>query len=444
MERVFLEINAVLVAVIVMIILCLMRLNVVLSIFIGALTGGLLSGMSVDKVISTFGKTIVDGSEVALSYALLGGFAALISYSGITDYIVGKIITSMKKENSQKSRVKIKILLVAVLLVISVLSQNIIPVHIAFIPILIPPLLSLFNELQMDRRLIATVIGFGLCFPYILFPYGYGHIFQSIIFDAFGKANVDIEFNSIWKAMLIPSMGYVFGLIVAIIMYWKPRTYKTIKVEEDEEMKTLKPYPLIVTGLAILGTFVVQTLTESMIFGALAGILIFFFSGLYNWRDLDAKLVEGIQIMAYIGVVILTANGFAGVMSATNEVSSLVKGLATITGDNKAFSIIMMYIIGLIVTLGIGSSFATIPIIASLFIPFGQEIGLSTMALIAVIGTAGALGDSGSPASDSTLGPTAGLNVDGEHDHIRDTCIPNFLIYNMPLIIFGFIAAMVL
>ncbi|MCY1050561.1 sodium:proton antiporter, partial [Mammaliicoccus sciuri] len=110
------EINAVLVAVIVMIILCLMRLNVVLSIFIGALTGGLLSGMSVDKVISTFGKTIIDGSEVALSYALLGGFAALISYSGITDYIVGKIITSMKKENSQKSRLKIKILLVAVLL----------------------------------------------------------------------------------------------------------------------------------------------------------------------------------------------------------------------------------------------------------------------------------------------------------------------------------------
>jgi hypothetical protein len=33
-----------------------------------------------------------------------------------------------------------------------------------------------------------------------------------------------------------------------------------------------------------------------------------------------------------------------------------------------------------------------------------------TMALIALIGTASALGDSGSPASDSTLGPTAGLN----------------------------------
>lgn len=433
-----------LVAVIIMIILCLLRLNVVLSIFIGALVGGLLSGMSLDKVIATFGTSIVDGAEVALSYALLGGFAALISYSGITDYIVGKIIQSVKKENSKDSRVKIKIILVASLLVISILSQNIIPVHIAFIPILIPPLISLFNELEMDRRLIATVIGFGLCFPYILLPYGYGHIFQSIIFDSFEKTNIDIAFNDIWKAMLIPSMGYVFGLILAIIIYWKPRKYKKIKVEEDEENGKLETYPLVVTVIAILATFIVQTFTESMIFGALAGILIFFFSGLYKWRDLDAKLVEGIQIMAYIGVVILSANGFAGVMNETHEVGALVKSLATITGDNKAFSIIMMYLIGLVVTLGIGSSFATIPIIASLFIPFGQEIGLSAMALIAVIGTAGALGDSGSPASDSTLGPTAGLNVDGEHDHIRDTCIPNFLIYNIPLIIFGFIAAMVL
>ena len=438
------ELNAVLVAVIIMIILCLLRLNVVLSIFIGALVGGLLSGMSLDKVIATFGTSIVDGAEVALSYALLGGFAALISYSGITDYIVGKIIQSVKKENSKDSRVKIKIILVASLLVISILSQNIIPVHIAFIPILIPPLISLFNELEMDRRLIATVIGFGLCFPYILLPYGYGHIFQSIIFDSFEKTNIDIAFNDIWKAMLIPSMGYVFGLILAIIIYWKPRKYKKIKVEEDEEIGKLETYPLVVTVIAILATFIVQTFTESMIFGALAGILIFFFSGLYKWRDLDAKLVEGIQIMAYIGVVILSANGFAGVMNETHEVGALVKSLATITGDNKAFSIIMMYLIGLVVTLGIGSSFATIPIIASLFIPFGEEIGLSAMALIAVIGTAGALGDSGSPASDSTLGPTAGLNVDGEHDHIRDTCIPNFLIYNIPLIIFGFIAAMVL
>ncbi|HDA6774955.1 TPA: Na+/H+ antiporter family protein [Staphylococcus aureus] len=437
-------INAVVIAVILMIVLCLCRLNVVISLFISALVGGLISGMSIEKVINVFGKNIVDGAEVALSYALLGGFAALISYSGITDYLVGKIINAIHAENSRWSRVKVKVTIIIALLAMSIMSQNLIPVHIAFIPIVIPPLLSLFNDLKIDRRLIGLIIGFGLCFPYVLLPYGFGQIFQQIIQSGFAKANHPIEFNMIWKAMLIPSMGYIVGLLIGLYVYRKPREYETRKISDSDNVTELKPYILIVTIVAILATFLVQTFTDSMIFGALAGVLVFFISRAYNWYELDAKFVEGIKIMAYIGVVILTANGFAAVMNATGDIDELVKTLTSITGDNKLFSIIMMYVIGLIVTLGIGSSFATIPIIASLFIPFGASIGLDTMALIALIGTASALGDSGSPASDSTLGPTAGLNVDGQHDHIRDTCVPNFLFYNIPLMIFGTIAAMVL
>ena len=437
-------INAVVIAVILMIVLCLCRLNVVISLFISALVGGVVSGMSIEKVINVFGKNIVDGAEVALSYALLGGFAALISYSGITDYLVGKIINAIHAENSRWSRDKVNVTISIALLAMSIMSQNLIPVHIAFIPIVIPPLLSLFNDLKIDRRLIGLIIGFGLCFPYVLLPYGFGQIFQQIIQSGFAKANHPIEFNMIWKAMLIPSMGYIVGLLIGLYVYRKPREYETRKISDSDNVTELKPYILIVTIVAILATFLVQTFTDSMIFGALAGVLVFFISRAYNWYELDAKFVEGIKIMAYIGVVILTANGFAGVMNATGDIDELVKTLTSITGDNKLFSIIVMYVIGLIVTLGIGSSFATIPIIASLFIPFGASIGLDTMALIALIGTASALGDSGSPASDSTLGPTAGLNVDGQHDHIRDTCVPNFLFYNIPLMIFGTIAAMVL
>ena len=441
---VLLMINAVVIAVILMIILCLCRLNVVISLFISALVGGILSGMSVEKVISIFGKNIVDGAEVALSYSLLGGFAALISYSGITDYLVGKIINAIHSENSRLSRIKVKIIIIVALLAMSIMSQNLIPVHIAFIPIVIPPLLSLFNDLNIDRRLIGLVIGFGLCWPYVLIPYGFGQIFHQIIQSGFQKAHHPIEFNMIWKAMLIPSMGYIVGLILGLIVYRKPRKYEERNINDRATVTEVKPYILVVTIIAILATFIVQTLTDSMIFGALAGVLVFFISRAYSWHELGEQFVDGIKIMAYIGVVILTANGFAGVMNATGDIDNLVKSLTSITGDHKLLSIVIMYIIGLIVTLGIGSSFATIPIIASLFIPFGSSIGLDTMALIALIGTASALGDSGSPASDSTLGPTAGLNMDGQHDHIRDTCIPNFLFYNIPLIIFGTIAAMVL
>ena len=179
-------INAVVIAVILMIVLCLCRLNVVISLFISALIGGLISGMSVESH-QCFGKNITDGAEVALSYALLGGFAALISYSGITDYLVGKIIEGIHSENSRLSRIKVKVIIILALLAMSIMSQNLIPVHIAFIPIVIPPLISLFNDLKIDRRLIGLVIGFGLCWPYVLLPYGFGQIFHQIIQSGFQK-----------------------------------------------------------------------------------------------------------------------------------------------------------------------------------------------------------------------------------------------------------------
>ena len=436
--------NAVLIAVLVMVILSLCRLNVVLSLFIGALAGGLVSGLGIDKTIVTFTGGIVDGSEVALSYALLGGFAAILSYSGITDYFVEKIINMLKKDNTVKTRTVTKVTILVSLIIISCMSQNILPVHIAFIPIIIPPLLSLFNELKIDRRLIAVILTFGLNFPNVLMPYGFGYIFHGIIKKGFDKANHPIEMNQIFPAMIIPSLGFIIGLIIAFIIFRKPREYKMIQFKEEVTRKVLKPYVVMVSIVAIVATFLVQLTTESMIFGALAGIMVFFLSFAFEWKTLDEELVSGIKIMAYIGVVMLTANGFASVMSETGDVERLVADMVNFTSGSKVLTIIFMLIVGLIVTLGIGSSFATIPIIAALFIPLGESIGLSTAAIIAVIGTAGALGDAGSPASDSTLGPTAGLNMDGQHNHIWDTCVPTFLLFNIPLIICGFIAAMIL
>jgi hypothetical protein len=110
-------------------------------------------------------------------------------------------------------------------------------------------------------------------------------------------------------------------------------------------------------------------------------------------------------------------------------------------GDNRSLAALIMLVVGLLITMGIGSSFSTIPIIAPIYVPLCLALGFSPLATVAIIGTAGALGDAGSPASDSTLGPTSGLNADGQHDHIWDSVVPTFLHYNLPLIAFGWLAA---
>ncbi|MBR0072092.1 MAG: sodium:proton antiporter, partial [Campylobacter sp.] len=110
----------------------------------------------------------------------------------------------------------------------------------------------------------------------------------------------------------------------------------------------------------------------------------------------------------------------------------------------KFGGVLLMILIGLVITMGIGSSFGTIPIIATIYCPLALELGFSAAATILIIGIAAGIGDAGSPASDSTLGPTAGLNADGQHNHIYDTCVPTFLFFNIPLIVFGVVFAMFL
>ena len=82
-------------------------------------------------------------------------------------------------------------------------------------------------------------------------------------------------------------------------------------------------------------------------------------------------------------------------------------------GVSKALGVSVMLLVGLLITMGIGTSFGTIPVVAAIYIPLCIKLGLSVEGSVIVLAAAAALGDAGSPASDSTLGPTSGLNADG-------------------------------
>ncbi|SEM61438.1 hypothetical protein SAMN05192533_10474 [Mesobacillus persicus] len=436
--------NAVMIAVLVMLILSLFRVNVVLSLIFGSLVGGLTGGLGLEKTIEVFANGLGGSAEVALSYALLGGFAVAISATGLPNLLVDWMIGLIGQNGDKKAKIYSKVLIIFLIGLMAIFSQNLIPIHIAFIPILIPPLLFILNELNIDRRLIATVLTFGLTAPYILLPAGFGLIFQGILQTNMADSGLVVDLKDIPVAMLIPVAGMLVGLLIAIfISYRKPRSYEqknTISVEKIVYSKR----GIIFAVIGIVAALAVQIITGSMIMGALSGIVVIYLSGAIKWRDADHLLTEGMKMMAFIGFVMLAAFGFADVLKETGHVAGLVEWSAAAIGNNQALAAIMMLIVGLLVTMGIGSSFSTIPVIATIFVPLCIELGFSPMATIAIVGTAAALGDAGSPASDSTLGPTAGLNVDGQHNHIWDTCVPTFIHYNIPLIVFGWIAAMVL
>ncbi|MCL5425644.1 Na+/H+ antiporter family protein [Halomonas sp. NPDC076908] len=446
--------NAVILAVLVMVALSLARVSVVFALVVGALVGGLVGGLSLEQTLDAFNEGVGGGAQVALAYATLGAFAVAISRSGLPDMLANRLITLLGKETTAAHQARVKMLLLTAVLLVAISSQNAIPVHIAFIPVLIPPLLTVMNRLRLDRRAVACALTFGLTAPYMLLPVGFGAIFLNDILlanlnSAGEPLGLEITRGMVPMAMAIPVGGMALGLIVALLWsYRRPRDYQAqdIAANVSEGHTPAKPHMLglVMSGVAIVAALGLQLYSGSMILGGLVGIGLLSLGGIFKWREADDLFTSGMRMMALIGFIMISAAGFAEVMKTTGEIDALVSGAFAIFGDNRGLAALVMLLVGLFITLGIGSSFSTIPIIAAIFVPLAVQFGFSPMATVVLVGTAAALGDAGSPASDSTLGPTSGLNVDRQHDHMWDSVVPTFLHYNIPLVGFGWLAAMML
>ena len=433
--------NPVVLSVLIMTVLCLLKLNVIISLIVAALAGGMLAGMPISEVMKTLIGGMGGNAETALSYILIGAFAAAVTTTGAADLLTRKVGGLMKKKS---------FVLVLIIAAVSSLSQNAIPVHIAFIPILIPPLLALFNKLNIDRRAVATALTFGLKAPYVALPVGFGLMFHNIIRDEMNANGLEITTSMVYKVMWIPGLAMVLGLLIAVFYtYRKPRSYNNdlaiaeIAVTVEKEETEVNRIGVVASLVGAIAALYIQIELKSLPLGALVGLLIILMSGAIKFKDIDKFINSGIGMMGFIAFVMLVASGYGSVIRATGGVELLVATLSGVMAT-KFIGATVMIILGLIITMGIGTSFGTIPIIAAIYVPLAAALGFSIPATILLIGTAAALGDAGSPVSDSTLGPTAGLNADGQHDHIWDTCVPTFIHYNIPLVIFGIIGALLL
>lgn len=424
--------NPAIVSIIMLCILCLKKVNVLLAIIVSTIVAGLLSGMDVKRVMDVFISGMGGNSETALSYILLGAFAATMAHSGFTNKLSEKITKIIHGK---------KYILLLVLTLIAIASQNIVPIHIAFIPIIIPPLLATMNKLQIDRRAVASVLAFGLKMPYITIPVGFGLIFQNLIADNMIQNGANVLREDIWKYTSILGLAMVVGLLFAIfVTYRKKRQYENLPLAITVPQVTeCSKYTTWVVVLAAIITFIVQLLTHSLPLGALVGLGVIFSLKIIPKNKMDHMMNEGIYLMGYVAFVMLVAAGFASVLKESGAIESLVTFVISIMPENIVLISFIVLLLGLFITIGIGTSFGTIPILAVLFVPICLKTGFNIPQIVVLLAAAAALGDAGSPASDTTLGPTSGLNADGQHNHIFDTCIPTFVHYNLALILFALI-----
>lgn len=427
--------NPAFVAIICMCVLSLLRLNVMLSMISATLIAGLMGGLGITESFNVMIDGMKGNLNIALSYILLGALAVAIAKSNLIKVALNKLIGLMDYKRST---------FCFLIAFIACFSQNLVPVHIAFIPILIPPLLHLMNRLELDRRAVACALTFGLQAPYLVLPVGFGLIFQTTILEQLKANGVSTTIAQITGVMWIAGLAMVAGLFLAVLtLYKKPRRYKEKSFNIEDYASLKLNYHDYLTFIGIIVAFVIQLATDSMPLAAFLALAIILLGRGIKFKETDSLMDDSVKMMAFIAFVMLVASGFGEVLQKVHAIDGLVNAITSVI-QGKFLGAFLMLVVGLFITMGIGTSFGTIPIIAVFYVPLCAKLGFSIESTILLIGIAAALGDAGSPASDSTMGPTCGLNADNQHNHIYDTCVPTFLVYNLPLIVFGVVGALLL
>ncbi|MFP6290814.1 Na+/H+ antiporter family protein [Helicobacter pylori] len=427
--------NPAFVAIICMCVLSLLRLNVMLSMISTTLIAGLMGGLGITESFNVMIDGMKGNLNIALSYILLGALAVAIAKSNLIKVALSKLIGLMDYKRST---------FCFLIAFIACFSQNLVPVHIAFIPILIPPLLHLMNRLELDRRAVACALTFGLQAPYLVLPVGFGLIFQTTILEQLKANGVSTTIAQITGVMWIAGLAMVVGLLLAVLtLYKKPRRYKEKSFNIENYASLKLNYHDYLTFIGIIVAFAIQLATDSMPLAAFLALAIILLGRGIKFKETDSLMDDSVKMMAFIAFVMLVASGFGEVLQKVHAIEGLVNAITSVV-QGKLLGAFLMLVVGLFITMGIGTSFGTIPIIAVFYVPLCAKLGFSTESTILLIGIAAALGDAGSPASDSTMGPTCGLNADNQHNHIYDTCVPTFLVYNLPLIVFGVLGALLL
>lgn len=415
--------NPILVSVALMIALCLLRANVFLSIVIASMVCGLLGGGTPAEVFAVFVEGASANSSLILSMLLFGIVVEGIRRSGLGEALAPRL-SALAGER--------KWLMLLFLFLFGMLAESVFMLGPTAVPLVVPPLLAYANAHRIDRRCIAAVVIGGLQLGYSCVPLGFGLAFHQIVASAVTEGGLPAATGDVWRAVLPFALALVLGAVLALVLYRAPRSYAAAKPADEAE--TLPPlerkhWATIVTAVVMIG---VQLLTSSLPLGAAVGISLLLLLQVIPWREFDKACTEGLLSFGMIAFILMAAAGFAAVFRVYGQIDALVDATTGLLGGNRVPGALCMLLLGFVITMGIGSGFAAAPIVATILVPMCAQLGLGSDAAVLLVAAAAALGDGVTPASSQTLLPTAALNIDGAHDHIRDTCVPVFLCYGLP------------
>lgn len=416
--------NPIIVSIVLMIVLCLLRTNIFVSIILSSAVCGSLGGGTIFEIIDVFAAGMSGNNSLVLSLLLFSIVVEGINYSGIGMALVPRLSALAGNR---------KWLILLLLFLLAVLSESVFMLGPTFVSIAIPPLLSYTDELRIDRRCIAVAVIGGLQLGYSCVLFGFGLAFHQIIEESTAANGLTVAMDEIWQSMQPFAFALLAGVDISLLLYGKPRDYNTENLHTESKAPTLMRKHWA-TLLALAMMVIIQFFTTSLPLGAVSGIALLLLLRVIPWHKFDSICIKGFEHFGTVAFILMAAAGFAAVFREYGQIDTLVAAVSELLGGSRSLGSLSMLLLGLAITIGLGSGFASVSIISTLVVPICAQMGFTASDVVLLIGSAAALGDGIAPASSQTLLPTAALNTDGAHDHIRDTCIPIFLCYAFPAV----------
>ena len=367
------------VSVLVLCALCLTGLNVLLSMLIACIIGGVAGGI---PLISA-----PEGTQTVMQLLTSGfasnatTFARVYPARHVRDlHFHDRLAEILSKARACSAAISWRS---SVLTLVARPSQNLIPVQYRLYPDSCAAA-ARCDEPDEARSPLGRVhwrSGHGAVYHH---PFGFGLIFQRVIADNLTENGMTVTVHDVTAANWPIGIAMLLGLLFAVfVLYRKPREYRDIEADtsasaEISEKPEYRHYVML--GAASRCRRRAGHQPGSRAVRAVRLVVVIVFRAI-PWHEIDAQIEGGIRLMGQIAIIMLVAGGYASVIKATGGIDALVNAGISAIGGSKLFAAVVITLIGLLVTMGIGTSFGTVPVLAVLFVPMCSTLGFPSRRL---------------------------------------------------------------
>ena len=341
------------------IILIIRRLSPVYSLLLGAVVGGLLSGMGLETTVANMISGVKDITPAIIRIIAAGVLSGVLIKTGSATTISHAIINRLGERHIFLALALSTMLLTAVGVFIDVAVITVAPVAIA-----------IAERTGTSRmKMLLAMVGGGKC----------GNILSPNPNTIIAAENFDAPLSSVMLAGVVPA---IIGLIVVVYLIVPMLSSKSNSMiarpateSEDKEHPSLLAAlvaPLTVVVLLMLRPIVGISIDPLLALpaGGIAGLI-----ATRQWSNAKVSMAYGLEKMSVIAVLLVSTGAIAGIIKA----SALTDVLISLLGTGEASRLLLAPLSGALMSAATASTTAGATIASASFGPTILASGISAV-----------------------------------------------------------------